>query len=56
MNAYINKQTKEQLAKLCNDYFLKHMTDVGKTNLIQMSLQPKDNMRPLHKICHTLPI
>ena len=42
--------TEEQLEKMCNDYvdiFLKHVKDVGKTDLVQKSLQSKAIMKLL---------
>ena len=46
----INKKTKQQLEKLCNDYtdiFSKQVTDIAKANRVQMSLHPKASMKPL---------
>ena len=51
-DADINTNTKGQLEAMCKDYddiFSKHMTDIGKTNVVQMSLQPKDNIKPLNQ-------
>ena len=39
--------TKKHLVSLCNDctdIFSKHSMGTGKTDLVQMSLQPKDNI------------
>ena len=53
------KQAKEKLEKLCNSYMdilLKHITAIGKTDLVQMSLQTKGSMRHLYQMLYTLPI
>ena len=36
--------------------FSKHTTDIGKTNLAQMSLIPKENIKPLDQNSYTLPL
>ena len=49
-DANIDTNTKGQLEAMCKDYddiFSKHMTDIGKSYLVQMSLQPKANIKPL---------
>ena len=56
-DADIDINTKGQLEAMCKDYediFSKHMTDIGKTNLVQMSLQPKNNIKPLNQKPYTL--
>ena len=48
-DADTDKDTKKQLETLCNDYtdvISKHVMDIGKTDLMQMSLQPRDNVKP----------
>ena len=42
------------MCKDYNDIFSKHMADFGKTDLVQMSLQPKDNIKPLNQKSYTL--
>ena len=59
MDADIDTNTKGQLEGMCKDYddiFSKHMTDIGKTDLVQMSLQPKDNIKPLNQKLYALPL
>ena len=54
--AELKKETKEQLEILLSDYvniFSKHMTDPGKTYIIEMSLQPKASMNPLDQTPYT---
>ena len=44
---------------MCKDYddiFSRHVTDIGKTDLVQISLQPKDNIKPLNQKPYTLPL
>ena len=58
-DANIQNQTKDQLHISCDTYrdiFLKNGTDIGKTDLVQMSLQPKYNFKPLNKKSYTLPL
>ena len=41
---------------MCRDYdaiFSKHWTDIGKTDIVQMSLQPKDNIKPFKQKTYT---
>ena len=48
-DADIDTNTKGQLKAKCNDYndiFSKYATDIGKTDPVQMSLQPEDNIKP----------
>ena len=50
-DANIDTNTKGQLEAMCKEYdyiFSKHMTDIGKTDLVQMSLKPKNNIKPLN--------
>ena len=51
--------TKDRLAKLCTEYtdiFSKHPTGIGKTDLSQMTLTPKDNKRPLDQKPYIFPL
>ena len=46
----IEKDTKKELGALCNDYtdiFSIHAMGIGKTDLMQITLHPKDNIKPL---------
>ena len=55
--ADIDTNTKGKLEAMCKDYddmFSKHSTDIDKTDLVQMSLQPKYNIRPLNQKPFTL--
>ena len=36
------------LSNIHMDIFLKHMTNIGKTDLAQMTLQPKNDMKHLY--------
>ena len=48
--------TKGQLEVMCKDYddiFSKHITHIGKTDLVHLSLQPKDNIKPLNQKPYT---
>ena len=46
----IKTQRKNKLHKMCDDYtdiFSKQPIDIGKSNIVQMILIPKDNIKPL---------
>ena len=48
----IDKDPRKQLETFCNDYtyiISKHAMDIGTTNLVQMSLQPEYNIKPIHQ-------
>ena len=58
-DADIDTNTKGQLEAMCKNYddiFSKYATDTGKTDLVQISLQPKDNIKPLNQNPYTLPL
>ena len=49
-DAPIHVKTKDRLHTLCDKsmgIFSKHSTDIGKTDLEQIVLIPKDNIKPL---------
>ena len=53
----VHKQTKEKLTKVCHSYtdiFSKHATDVGKTDLVQMTFKWKGDIKPLDQNHYTL--
>ena len=43
------------MQRLCGN-FSKHVTDIGKTDLVQMSLQPKSQYQTLDSKLYTLPL
>ena len=50
MDTTVRSQTKDKLYKLSDHYMdilLKHVTDIGKTDLVQMALVIKDDVKPL---------
>ena len=56
-DADIDNNTKKQLDTMCNDYTdisSKHATDIQKTDLVQMSLNPKDNIKALDQKLYML--
>ena len=58
-DADIDTNTKGKLEAMCKDcdkIISKHMTDIDKTDLVQMSLQPKDNVKPFNQNQYTLPL
>ena len=57
-NAYIQFKTKDKLNKLCDEYtniVSTHYTDIGKTDLVQMTLLPRGNIKPLRQKPYMLP-
>ena len=45
--------------QICDKYteiFLKHTTDTGKTELLQMTHKPKTDIKPLNQKLYTLPL
>ena len=54
----IDKDTKKQLETFYDyaDIFSKCTTDIGKIDLVQMTLQPKDNIKPLDQKPYMLPL
>ena len=58
-DADINTNTKGQLEAMYKNYddmFSKSVTDIGKTDLVPMSLQHKGNIKPLNQKPYTLPL
>ena len=58
-DADIDTITKGQLEAMCKDYddiFSKHAADIGKTDLVKMSLQTMDNIKPFNQKMYTLPL